>query len=399
MKNRLGFAGWLLPCVGIATGLLVVCGCTTASSLDNVRAIQQEHLLGRRYVLTRDASLSKARFHPLFTFEKTFPQYGELPLSKGTIVLTDHVESIRTENVDYSAGANEVQAVVQTGRHKGERVSVGMVLAFNAKYAEFQPLEKTGKEEASDHEILACVPDNAPVWLDTAVVPPKVKSVGLEVLRGALHDPQWMVRYYALAELIRRDFSDTGTIEACAAAISDDVGDVRMLAINALRADGAAARVALDALVRRLSEPLVLDAEAERISDAIVVTGSAGMQRMDQLLMSSDGRIVSRGVGVLGKNGSRAGSYRPQLVEMLHHENNWASYFEYNDIYKAIREIDCGTAVSIALEALREKDATTRISAAWELSQLYGMASRAGDVQLEGEILEGLERARTIPMN
>src|ERR1700761_1119015 len=148
MIKHLGFGVWLLQSGCIAIGLLLVGGCTTARSMDHVRAIQQEHLLGRRYVLTHDASFFKARSHPVFTFESTYPHYGELHLSKGTVVLTDHVESVHTENVDYSAGANEVQAVVQTGVHQGERVAVGMVVGLNAKYAEFEPEEKAGEEES-----------------------------------------------------------------------------------------------------------------------------------------------------------------------------------------------------------------------------------------------------------
>jgi hypothetical protein len=383
-----------IACRIVVIGLLSVTGCTTASNLDGEPGLARDHILARRYVIDADGPYPIAKVHFFFTFEAQYPRYGQIALAKGTIVQVKHVESISSTDIDYGEGVAQMQAFVLNGPHKGKRISVGSINDYNSKFAESTAVDAPSGLEKSSGDALSPLPDHAPDWLDVDHLPPAVKPVDSTVLRQALADPDWVIRFYALRELIRRDPSDPRTVQECVAALADDVSELRNTALDGLQIQkNAQPDFVLAALVQRYSDPLELYSEAERIADLIAATGPRGLQAVDPLLASHDGGIVQRAANIMRDNAAIARPYLSHLVAAVHRDYYWQSEFDNDPAYDAVKQIDFSTAVSIALEAFRIQDPDARAMVIYELERLDSQARETGDTQSHSAIVAALNNA------
>ncbi|HTW94307.1 MAG TPA: HEAT repeat domain-containing protein, partial [Tepidisphaeraceae bacterium] len=326
MNSRIGVVGLL----GLA--LLGGCECVT-HNIDDQPAIVREHFLGRRYVLDSDVTFVRAV--PIL-FGSTW-HWGSrsVSLSRGDRLEMVHVESIYAidawEDVAYPA-----EAVVVTGLRKGGRISLGN-FDFNSRDAHFDPLMLSDTSPASTVWSIYPLPEHAPSWLDTNSVPPRAYPVPFGVLQAALHDPDWAIRYYALAGLAARGVSDDATLRFFVAALQDEVSDVRLLAIKTLKERGVKSNVVLRALVRRLSDPLVLDGEADHLADAIAARGPEGMSGAAALLDSANQKIADRGAAVLQDCGRAARPYVSKLAQLARSDPRWMTVdFDGSPMYWAV---------------------------------------------------------------
>ncbi|HEX4125871.1 MAG TPA: HEAT repeat domain-containing protein, partial [Tepidisphaeraceae bacterium] len=261
-------------------------------NLDNDPAIQRDHILGRRYALDADEDFPQAKAHCSCESAGHFPQYGRLPLARGTVVQVVHVEEIDSGFIEGGLDENQVQGIVINGPQSGARVSVGTVPYFLFTYAEFEAVDPGGGLDKASGAALVPWPNTRPDWLDTDVLPPRVKPVPSEEMRKSLYDPDWAIRFYALRELVRRNPADPQTVKDCQAALFDDVSEVRHIALDVLAKGTNPSAAVLDTLARRFSDPMIPYDEADSISDALLAAGPPGMNRVAALLNSKDQGVV-----------------------------------------------------------------------------------------------------------
>ena len=188
------------------------------TSLDRYPQMK-ERMLGSRYLVVRTL---------------TPPDWTkELPLEAGTVV-----EVVHTERLDLLVHVDgRMYAKVRSGRYAGERIRLGTIW-LNESEQTFTASVFYGGAMLR-HGFLP-MPEPAPAWVDTTVMPPKAKAAPMAELLEGMRHPRWETRFWAIRGLAAKALLDRTSIEGVEAIEALQIGstdshpDVRQEAAEGL---------------------------------------------------------------------------------------------------------------------------------------------------------------------